>query len=200
MNEHELISSKFYGNIRRVISLSTLPFQGTTRQLESNDLKSDIFRSAIVLLHSSLEDFLRSIALWQLPRKASEEVLDKICFQGTEKRKIGLGSLKSYEDETARDIIEASVKEHLEKVSYSKTDSVAELLKNIGLQADHFKEYYPEISKLMERRHKIAHFADLENDNNCDYDLEPIDRKDIACWIETVDRFGKEVLRTLEKD
>ena len=75
------ISAKLERNLSRVQNLvklyeTNLAGQGQGRRGHDN---TDVLGAATVLLHSTLEDFVRSLAYWKLP-VAGRDALDKIPF------------------------------------------------------------------------------------------------------------------------
>lgn len=79
-SEKEQITANFGENLKRVRNLVRI-YTVTTPSIQGRKTvkHGDILRAAIVLLHASLEEFLRAIALWKW-QGASKEVLDKVRF------------------------------------------------------------------------------------------------------------------------
>jgi hypothetical protein len=77
----------------------------------------DILRAGVVLLHASLEDFLRSLAAVFLPA-AEEKVLDSIPLVGTVQtghpEKFFLGKLAVHRGKKVDNVIAESVKKYLD--------------------------------------------------------------------------------------
>jgi hypothetical protein len=61
------IEIRFKSNLERVDHLVALYDTATTGPGRRPVDKSDILRSAVVFLHATLEDFLRSLLEWKLP-------------------------------------------------------------------------------------------------------------------------------------
>jgi len=123
---------------------------------------ADILRAAVVLLHASLEDFLRTLSRVRLPA-ASEDVLNSIPIAGSgssRAEKFALGKLCAFRGKTVDDVIKQSVDEFLERSNYNTTIEIAGLLRNLGLKVETLNGRFAEIDEMMRRRHMIVHRAD----------------------------------------
>ncbi|MFZ4439949.1 MAG: HEPN domain-containing protein [Syntrophales bacterium] len=167
-------------------------------QAEGNtNIETDILRSAIVFIHASLEDFLRSISSAHLPR-ASEEALNKIPLSGKERKhdRIYLGELTRFRGMTINDVIQDSVDKYLEQSNYNNTDEIAKLLQNLGIKPNEINENFDILQQMMKRRHRIVHRAD-RLDANTSGRLEEIKDETIKQWIDITRDFGEKVLKKL---
>lgn len=124
---------------------------------------TDVLRAATVLLHSALEDFLRSLENWKLPQ-ASEATLNDVALAGTPRRaeKFSLGKLAQYRGRTVDQVIGDSVSQHLNRKSYNSVAEIKGTLQGLGLEAPALSQYSNDLAALMERRHHIVHQADRE--------------------------------------
>jgi hypothetical protein len=148
---------------------------------------TDIMRAVIVLMHASLEDFLRTLTLRLLP-SLSEEYLNGIALAGDHKRpdKIQLGALRKFRGKSVNDLIYDSIKEHLSRSNFNSTDDVARHLRSLGMDIDPVSSHFPSLQELMMRRHQIVHRSDRLNDQG---DLRPIRASDVKHWIEALGGF-----------
>ena len=125
--------------------------------------KVDILRAAVVFTHAALEDFLRSVAATYLP-KADEKVLDTIPLVGLSSsgrpEKFFLGKLASHRGKSIDQVIDESVVQYLERSNYNNTQEIAALLSSIGLDVSYVSKAFPELEKMIRRRHQIVHRAD----------------------------------------
>ncbi len=139
------------GRVRNLVELySTSSGRGRGRR---NVPESDILRAAVVLLHATLEDLLRSLAEWKLPA-AKPEVFAEIALVGTKGRtKFGLQELADFRGKTVDEIIADSVKEHLERTSYNHPGDVKNTLGNIGVVLKIDDDDAAELAAMMSRRH-----------------------------------------------
>jgi len=138
----------FEKNILRVENLVNLYEKRLTtgKQGRQPIHSTDVLRASVVLLHASLEDFLRALARERLP-SAKEDVLNQIPLVGLSSHgraeKFQLGKLAEHKGKSVSQLIDESVKAHLERSTYSDTKEIASLLEQVGLNVEpcrvHFK-------------------------------------------------------------
>jgi RiboL-PSP-HEPN len=161
----------------------------------------DLLRVTVVMLHSTLEDYLRNLLTWKLPNSTKEK-LNKIPLYSSEydprKTKFELGELIEHKDKKISELINLSVVKYLDGESFNNTTDINSALLNINLNVDDsIKKYYGELDKMIKRRHKIVHQADKDNLKNIsNHNLETIDLQNVELWQKTVDQF---VLETIKK-
>jgi hypothetical protein len=124
----------------------------------------DILRAAVVLLHASLEDVLRSTAQWKLPN-APSETLDEIPLVGLgpNPKKFLLGDLATFRGKVVDEIFAASVAAYLEKSNYNNVGEIATVLNGMKVDVTKVSGTFPRLQELMERRHQIVHRADRQS-------------------------------------
>ena len=124
MTEIETHKLLFNRNIERVCSLrkmynSLKPDEGK----EGKEYKfTDILRSAVVLLHSSFEEYYRNILGCILPKTCTEDDLKNMSFLGSagnHKDKITLGGLIKVREKTVDQLITESIRESLSFTSFN---------------------------------------------------------------------------------
>lgn len=154
----------FDGNLRRINRLLELyatlgagPGRRSTYQIE-------VLRAAVVLLHATLEDYLRNLLRWKLPT-GSVERLNKIGLAGSEdahSTKFQLGQLLKYPTLSVREIIDRSIEQHLNMTSFNKVSDISNCLRDVGIElpARLSDRLFPELGGMMNRRHHIVHQAD----------------------------------------
>jgi hypothetical protein len=160
----------------------------------------DILRAAVVLLHASLEDVLRSVARWRLPA-APAPVLNEIPLvgHGPNPKKFLLGDLAAYRGRTVDDLFEESVRAHLEHSNYNNTGEVSALLTSVGIDPASVCATFPELQALMERRHQIVHRADRQEtvSGSGDHEVRGINKQTVREWAAAVNRFASELFAQL---
>jgi hypothetical protein len=86
--------------------------------------RQDLLRAAVVLLHATVEEFLRYVGTLYLPH-SPEEVLNSVSILGSEDplrpEKFYLGRLVRHRGKTVEQLIEQSVAAHLERMTFSNT-------------------------------------------------------------------------------
>lgn len=193
----EKIRSKTLANITRVESLvSIYESMAGTGSGRRNVGKTDILRAAVVLLHASLEDFLRALAYWKLS-SANKHVLDKIPIVGIGRHagKILLGDLAAHGSKKISTVIEESIDSHLEHSNYNNAGEIAKLLSDIGIDPQCASNTYPTLENLTARRHHIVHRADKnERGGRGNHGVRGINKGTVQPWINAVKEFVEKVL------
>ena len=192
------IDNRFQQNIARVRNLTDiyrnhLMGAGSGRRDHS---KTDVLRSAIVMLHASMEDLLRSIAYWKLPA-ASAETLSKIpLLSNGPAIKFNLGDLSSHRGKTINEVIESSVNGYLERSNYNNTDEVAIFLESVGIDVSRVDMHFSNIEPVMARRHQIVHRADRDDTaaGRGHHQVTSIGVGTVENWITNIEAFGNAVL------
>ncbi len=163
---------------------------------------TDVLRSAVVLLHASLEDFLRSIARTYLPG-ASPDVMNLIPLKqlGRSQRgeKFSLGHLNEHRGKTVDDLIEESVEAFLDRSNYSNTTEVAALMKDLRLDPHCVEHLFADLDRMMRRRHEIVHRADCSTvTGRGRHRANTITQSTVEKWINVVVDFQQSVLYEIE--
>ena len=159
----------------------------------------DILRAAVVLLHASLEDVLRSTALWKLPTAAGS-ALNSIPLVGFGPRKFQLGDLAAFRGKLVDDVLAESVEAHLEHSNYNNIGEIVSLLNAIGLDVGE-GEFFAELQALMERRHQIVHRADRQSKviGRGDHEIRGINRQIVRAWAQAVRNFSESLFAQLAR-
>jgi hypothetical protein len=161
--------------------------------------ESDLLRAAVVLLHATLEDFLRSVAMARLPGSEAE-VVKQIPLAGSDIRRptFNLGELSIHRGRLVDEVIADSVDAYLSRVSYNDTDEVAKLLDDIDLKIAPVRPYLSRLAAMMSRRHHIAHRFDRnESSGRGHHQARSISRATVEGWIVAVEGLIAGVLRML---
>ena len=189
MTEIETHKLLFNRNIERVCSLRKM-----YNSLKSDEVKegkeykfTDILRSAVVLLHSSFEEYYRSILGCILPKTCTEDDLKNMSFLGSagnHKDKITLGGLIKVREKTVDQLITESIRESLSFTSFNDYQDIVSWSKKIKIDLSEFKDQ-KKLNKLIHRRHRIVHEADNAKSDD-EYALAPIRENSVEEWIEVV--------------
>ncbi len=138
------------GRVKRLLVLAhQLQWLMTTAPTEVGG-REDVLRAAVILIHATLEDFLRTVGATYLPH-ATEEVLNGIALVGSKEpraEKFYLGRLARHRGRTVDEVI------------------------------PEVRAVYPRLAQLMARRHAIAHNADLVPDQTTPQAIEVQDVED----------------------
>lgn len=189
------IGGRFGSNLARVKVLaehadSTLQIQlgGIT------DLRSDILRSAIILLHATLEDLLRSVAEVLLPMAAANHLKDIPLLGSMKPRQttFTLEDLAAHRGRDVSDLIAKSVTAYLERSNYNHPGDI-KCFPAVGRNSREFmRSFLPSPRAMMSRRHLIAHRAD----RRVGVGAAPlaIESLTVEEWIDNVALFGGALL------
>lgn len=163
---------------------------------------TDVLRSAVVLIHASLEDFLRSLARTYLP-VAAPEVMNTIPLKGLGRggraEKILLGNLDQHRGKTVDELIDESVEAFLERSNYNNATEIAALLESLGVDVEPCRRFFPELDKMMARRHQIVHRADCTSETGKGrHQARSLAVTTVEKWINVVSSFQGAVLYQLQ--
>lgn len=145
----------------------------------------DVLRSAVVLTHAFLEDFLRTLANRLLP-EGDENALKDIALAGVGggRSQFHLGQLVQHRQKTVDAIIRESVSEHLERSTFNNTIEIAHLLGRLRLDVHSVEGHFSALDRMIRRRHQIVHRADRVKDPNSNtYSLETIQLSEVQSWL-----------------
>lgn len=165
------------------------------------DIREEMLRAAVVLLHAALEDLLRSIEEQWWPT-ASADAYEAIRFTApggdarSKKDKFTLKDLASWRSRSVDDVFSVAIEAHLAQSNYNNVADVKAILNRTGLQAGWVDQDGGPLSSLMTRRHRIAHRAD-RNFAGRGHASEPIAHGTVVAWADVVEAFGRRVLAEL---
>ncbi|MGM0578380.1 MAG: hypothetical protein ACQEXJ_21830 [Myxococcota bacterium] len=137
----DAIVDNFSSNLARVQSLLDVHDAiGTPGPGRRTTAQTDVLRAAVVLLHASLEDLLRSSSEQLLPG-AEPHVLSEIGLprgDGTSVERFRLGELARFRGDRVDDVIRAAVMAKLERSNYNNVNQVAGALDGLGVKSTDF--------------------------------------------------------------
>lgn len=144
-----------------------------------------MLRAAIVFLHSSFEEYFRSMLIQWLPIKADENTLKSIpiALHAGNKHvdKIYLNDLSKYRNMTIDEVLRQSVEEYMKLKSFNSQEDIRIWLSKIEINVDECTGF-KEIDKAIKRRHKIVHEADT-NKSETKERLSSIKPNEVTKWI-----------------
>ncbi len=133
-------------------------------RLEENNAKSrDVLRAAVMLLHASLEDVLRQLLLYRLPKSTSVEML-RMFFtdQHGKVEKMEIGELARLHKVKVEHEIWSRMTKKLSNSNYGDKSDVIAALKILGFDENDVQPRVEPLGDLMSRRHLIVHRSDRE--------------------------------------
>ena len=180
----ETIVNRYRENVVRVEHMLAA-FDERTGDDGRSDTRSDtdFLRAGVVFLHASLEDFVRSIEEWRLPL-ASASALQDLAGRNDVPLKLTLRNVADRRGTSVDDWVEELVNSYLERSNYSRPEHVIAALRRVGIETREITELADDLAALMARRHWIAHRMDRAGPGMGR--AEPITRRDLRNWLETV--------------
>jgi len=195
------IRDRFDRNVERVRNLVSIYEKLAGRGQGRRPVQStDILRAATVLLHASLEDYLRATAERLLPLSAPES-LAEVPLVGTKfsrQPKFTLADLARHRQKSVTQLIQESVSESLELSTYNNTGEISRLLERVGVAAAKVSSSFADLDSLMKRRHNIVHRADANPDRGRgQHAALGINKGDLEHWLwaipDFIDRLEQEL-------
>lgn len=194
-------TDRFHENVVRVRNLLDLYDQlGNGRRGRRLTHVTDILRAAVVLLHASLEEFLREVDRERLPQ-AGSQALNVVPVSGTGPRleRFQLGALTPFRGQTIDELIATSVAEHLERSNWNNNRDIINSLRMHGIDTDGLQVNWGGLAQLMERRHHIVHQTDRNPVVGRGRPrAQPISAGTVSRWTADVERFVNEVSLVLQ--
>jgi hypothetical protein len=162
--------------------------------------RTDLLRSAVVFLHASLEDLLRSLAEQRLPLSGLD-ILERVPLPGSAADKplfkFTLKDLATFRGEDVESVIRRAVSSYLRHSNYNSTAEIAYLLREMGVHevTGLLAPYAGRIESMMSRRHLIVHRADRNPvSGRGQHSAASISRETVQRWSEAVRAFGDDLL------
>jgi len=191
--------SENLGRVQTLISLYKVA-KTDSPPSDKGTLRAEILRAAVVFLHASVEDFLRTLARLHLPQ-ASPEKLNKIPLASVARsrnaEKFLLGELARFRGKTVNEVIEESVALHLERATYNNARDVIEVTTAIGVEKAAIKKFLPKLDRMMKRRHQIVHRADRSSKMGGETKSTAISSMHVEAWLSNAHAFMKTVVVNL---
>jgi hypothetical protein len=121
----------------------------------------DLLRAAVVFLHATMEDVLRSALEWKWPETASAEHLQEVPMLGHNRgRRVELADLLPHRGTSVDDLIRRSIEAHLERASFNNVGDVKRAIERLGLDVALVTLRERHLAAVIARRHEIVHRAD----------------------------------------
>jgi hypothetical protein len=194
------LKDEFQQNTDRVQNLISA-FQLLEENSSGNpETRKDILRSAVVFMHSTLEEIIRNLFTGLLPN-GHHKHLNKIPFVGHKvhhAKGIFLGHLKDFSGRFVENIILESIENYVDTLNINNITQLCTLFEMVELSTESLQQYFPELESLMERRHQIVH--QMDRSNKLDPQTEPvtnIELQTVIDWQNALHGFFSEILLLL---
>ncbi len=197
---------QFMRNVGRVKSLVEL--YDTIQEIRSRNGRGkkgrrkveevDLLRSAVVLLHATLEEFLRAKVIQFFPY-SQPDAFKSIPLFGLENNradKFGLDSLVKHRDKTVDSLLRESVRSHAYQRSFNDGTDIMSWLERVGVRPDdELRKRLAKIGPMIKRRHSIVHNADLgSKSGKGNHRTSSLSRDTVDTWIGDTTAFMSRVL------
>lgn len=158
---------------------------------------SDVLRAAIVFLHATLEDVIRSTLELRLPT-ASPDHLAMLGFAVGDKTKerISMSELAKHRGKSVDELIAERIEAHLGESNFNNPRDLVHALERCSLEPSLLDPYRTELAAMMRRRHLIVHRADRDP-KGPGHAL--VDAETVTSWKNVVDGFCCAVVAKLEE-
>jgi hypothetical protein len=199
----EAIKTRLGYNAKRVENLLSL--YGELAVRKDSSYASDILRSAVVLLHATLEDVIRGLLKWKKMRSNSKALSD-ITFYLDEKetKSITLAQLAAvddddFEDMTVRTLIKETIRRHYDRETFNNRRQLNHALESLGIVPKKYAAELNVIEPMTKRRHLIVHQGDRGEPADGKHGrLTDIDAKDVKAWLVATQGFLSGLIDSLE--
>jgi hypothetical protein len=123
----------------------------------------DLLRAAVVFLHASLEDVLRTLLERRWPLVAAPEHFEDIPIAtepSSRQTKVTLVDLARHRGKTIDQLVQESIEAHLDRTTFNNVGDIKTALVRCGLDPRLIHPHASAIAAMMSRRHQIVHRAD----------------------------------------
>jgi hypothetical protein len=192
------IETRFAANLERVRHLMEA-YEGAAAGPGRRPVETaDVLRAAVVFLHATLEDLLRSLLEWKLPQAAAIHLKDVPLAGKKPRSTFTLDDLASFRGQTVDDLITTSVLENLERSNFNDPGEVAGVLERVGLQRTLLDPYRDKLGPMMKRRHWIVHRADRNTATGRGHHAaRTLQQAAVEAWRDALQQFGSDVFEQL---
>lgn len=129
---------------------------------------TDILRACVVLIHASLEEFLRVIGGTFLPFVEPKKLEELFKSSKAVEHRYTVQELYKSVDMSIVDFLKAELAKHLSQASWSSASQIASYLAYFDYPiCNKLSAFFPILDEMISRRHQIVHRADmLQNENS----------------------------------
>ncbi|MBI2375116.1 MAG: hypothetical protein HYV07_14055 [Deltaproteobacteria bacterium] len=194
----EEIESRFKQNLERARHLVELYAEVAAGQGRRAVETSDVLRAAVVFLHATLEDLVRSVLQWKLPFAPAESLKD-VPLEGKKPRSsFTLEDIAGYRGQSVDDVIARSVSASLDESNFNHPGDIERALDRVGLPKSLVDPTRDELASMMRRRHWIVHRADRNHASGTGHHVaRPLNRATVEKWFGALETFGNGILSSL---
>ena len=194
-------------NIRRAQNFIVLYNSATENRGPGrrDTLTTDILRAGVVFLHSTLEDYLRSvilskkIAMLNTTEADFKSVLTNVNLVGdntgkSSVKKYTLGEFWDVKDKPVITIVEEALRDKVSYMTFNDYSQIVASLATVGINLS--TNFNPDgiIDNYIKRRHKIVHEADNNSAHGPgNYKATSINANTLTAWINAVNALVSDI-------
>lgn len=159
------IDDRLRRNLARVDNLvAVYEERARARPGRSGVLDGDLLRAAIVFLHATLEDAVRSVLTACWPLATDAELFRRVPFvlpDGHRPEKLSVGELAQHlRAKTVAEVVTDAVEGVLARASFNDIDDLVLALRRAGIDPALLDPHAAVVYVVMQRRHWVVHRAD----------------------------------------
>ena len=159
------IGDRLRRNLARVDNLvAVYEERARARQGRSTVVDADLLRAAIVFLHATLEDVVRSVLSARWPAATDAELFRRVPFVLPDERrpeKLSVGELAEHlRGKTVAEVVTDAVEGVLARASFNDIDDLVLALGRAGIERTVLERHAAVVYIVMQRRHWVVHRAD----------------------------------------
>jgi len=165
----------------------------------SNTSQLELLRATVVLTHSTLEDFLRSLEIWKIPLSETDILKDIWLKDNYRQVKFNFQDIYKHKNIRVKTLLEKSIVYTLNQRSYNQTQDIIRAINNCGLNVtEGIQELLPELNLLMNRRHHIVHQADKNTKTGSgQHKYLSLSLRKVQLWINNTDLLANQIINQL---
>lgn len=187
----EELEARYQSNLQRVRGLvqTYRQLSGTGSGRRSVETV-DVLRSAVVFLHATVEDLLRTLLARRWPRSNNPLHFDKLAFAlGTGRpEKVDLKALLGHRHKSVQEIFDEAIEAELDHKSFNNVGELKVALERGGIDPALVAPHAHDIAAMMTRRHQIVHRADRHDvPGSGNHAGASIGTVTVEAWIASVD-------------
>lgn len=163
--------------------------------------QADLLRAAVVFLHATLEDVLRTLLQTRWATASDPEKFAGVPVALAHREaseKITLKDLVRLRGKSVDALIEESVEAYLERSNFNNVGDVKRALDRIGLQGALVDPHATSIAAMMSRRHQIVHRADRNDlDGSGNHAAASLGTTTVDAWLAAVEGLCRDIVAKL---
>lgn len=158
----------------------------------------DVLRAAVVFLHATLEDVLRTLLARRWPTAGPEHPFDGIPVAPGRRDRVTLTDLASHRGKSVDDVVRESVNAYLERSNFNNVADVKTAMQRAGLDFEAIAPQASSLAAMMTRRHQIVHRADRQEiGGSGNHAAASLGISTVEAWISAVEATCKAIVAQL---